>query len=194
MESADVPVTTDKAAPRRVDNYVLKYDGSVLVSEISNRRDISAFANPLRRFNGDDQWALMLAPLPPGQSYPDVVEAGDWFTDYIQAAGSGPDAITVEIRKPGGRQWGADWVRYVVGHPHNDDAPSISRLRCPAALRWSVAMRFSTPTRLPNCSTPTTSPATYHRSTLCGRSRATPPTAQSSTCAMEFRVGSNNAG
>ena len=31
--------------------------------------------------------------------------------------------ITVEIRKPGGQQWGMEWVRYVVGHPHDGEAP-----------------------------------------------------------------------
>ncbi|HUH72513.1 MAG TPA: hypothetical protein VLZ05_28940 [Mycobacterium sp.] len=119
----------------RVNDYVLEYDGGVLVSEISIRRDISTFANPLRGFNGDDQWALSLAPLPPGQCYADVLEAGDYSTDYIQAAGSGPDAITVEIRKPRGRQWGTDWVRYVIGHPHNDDAPLDVAITLPASTQ-----------------------------------------------------------
>lgn len=31
--------------------------------------------------------------------------------------------MTVEIRKPGGAQWGAEWVRYTIGHPHDDDLP-----------------------------------------------------------------------
>ncbi len=31
--------------------------------------------------------------------------------------------ITVDIRKVGGSQWGAEWVRYVVGHPHTEPEP-----------------------------------------------------------------------
>lgn len=29
----------------------------------------------------------------------------------------------LDIRKPGGEQWGADWVRYFIGHPHEGEAP-----------------------------------------------------------------------
>jgi hypothetical protein len=40
----------------------------------------------------------------------------------LQAAGSA-EALTIEIRKTGGAQWGCRWVRYVVGHPHAADLP-----------------------------------------------------------------------
>lgn len=96
--------------------HVLTYDGGVQTAEISARQDISTFLNPLRHFNGDDQWGLGLARLPPDRSYSDMLRAGQLSTEYIQAGGL-PDAMTVEIRKPGGEQWGAAWMRYTVGHP-----------------------------------------------------------------------------
>lgn len=97
--------------------HVVTYDGGVQTAEISARKDISAFANPLRRLNGDDQWALGLAPIPPGATYGEMLQSGQLSTEYIQAAGTA-EAMTVEIRKPGGREWGAAWVRYTIGHPH----------------------------------------------------------------------------
>jgi hypothetical protein len=112
--------------------HAVEYDGGAQVSEISDRRDISVFANPLHRFNGDIPWALMLAPLPPGMEYADVVAAGSGWTEYIQAAGSDPDTIMVEIRKPGGQQWGVEWVRYAIGRPHDPrDVPADVQVKLP---------------------------------------------------------------
>lgn len=102
--------------------HVLTYHGGVQTAEISARKDISTFLNPLRHFNGDDRWGLGLAPLPPDKSYSDMLRAGELSTEYIQAGGL-PDALTVEIRKPGGEQWGARWVRYTIGHPHSGTEP-----------------------------------------------------------------------
>lgn len=31
--------------------------------------------------------------------------------------------MVVEIRKPGGDQWGVGWVRYIVGHAHPGTSP-----------------------------------------------------------------------
>ena len=115
--------------------HVLEYDGGELVTEMPRRVEPYEFANPLHRFNGESQWALMLASLPAGKSYADVLKAGDGWTNYLQAAGSGPDAITVEIRKPGGKQWGAKWVRYVVGHPHDGDAPIDVAIELPESTQ-----------------------------------------------------------
>jgi hypothetical protein len=115
--------------------HVVKYDGGVSISSISNRRDISVFANPLHRFNGHKPWALGLEATPDGMSYPDMVQAGIDTTEYLQAAGSGPEAITVEIRKPGGQQWGADWVRYVVGRPHEGEAPLDVPFKLPRSIQ-----------------------------------------------------------
>jgi|KBSSwiStaDraftv2_1062776.scaffolds.fasta_scaffold189272_2 hypothetical protein len=102
--------------------HVITYDGGVLVSEIGGGRDISTFSNPLHNFNGDDQWSLGLAPIPPGKKYSDMLKAGELSTQYLQAAGV-PDTLTVEIRKPGGKQWGVDSVRYTIGHRRSGAEP-----------------------------------------------------------------------
>lgn len=78
------------------------------------------FLGPLRVLNGTERWFLLFYPLPDGKTFE---EFRDQATErYIQAAGTA-EAMTVEIRKPGGQQWGADWVRYTIGHPHDGDAP-----------------------------------------------------------------------
>jgi hypothetical protein len=108
--------------------HVLTYDGGVQTAEISARKTISTFSAPLHHFNGEDQWGLGLAPLPPGKTYGDMLRAGELSTEYLQAGGL-PDAMTVEIRKPGGSQWGVDWVRYTVGHPQDGDEPADVPIR-----------------------------------------------------------------
>lgn len=102
--------------------HVLTFDGGVQTAEISARKDISTFLNPLRNFNGNDRWGLVLAPLPADKSHSDMLRAGELSTEYIQAAGL-PDAITVEIRRAGGDQWGAEWLRYTIGHPSTGPEP-----------------------------------------------------------------------
>lgn len=102
--------------------HVLTYDGGVLVTQLGSRSDISVFSNPLHHFNGDDQWGLGLSPLPADKTYDEMLSTGELSTEFIQAGGL-PDAMTVEIRKPGGQQWGAQWVRYTVGHPHCQPEP-----------------------------------------------------------------------
>jgi hypothetical protein len=106
----------------RAHTHVIEYDGGALVQEIGGHRDVSIFANPLRRFNGRDQWALTLFALPDGMTHDQMQAAKREPTEYLQAGGT-PDAMTIEIRKLGGHQWGAKWVRYAVGHPHNGDPP-----------------------------------------------------------------------
>jgi hypothetical protein len=66
---------------------------------------------------------------------PQAVAAG-LDREYIQAAGRA-DAMTVEICKPGGQQWGVDWVRYVIGHPDSEGAV----LDVPIVLPQSTEMR-----------------------------------------------------
>jgi hypothetical protein len=63
-----------------------------------------------------------LYPLPDDKTYDEMQAAKKEPTEYLQVGGL-PDAMTVEIRKPGGEQWGAKWVRYAVGHPHDGDPP-----------------------------------------------------------------------
>ena len=52
--------------------------------------------------------------------------------EFIQAGGSA-DALTVDVRKAGGSQWGMNWVRYVVGHPHADPEPLDVAITLPRA-------------------------------------------------------------
>ena len=82
--------------------------------------DLLEFVSPLRRLNGAERWFLLLYPLPEGKTFEEVRNLAT--EQYVQAAGSA-EAMTVEIRKPGGRQWGADWVRYTIGHAHEGDLP-----------------------------------------------------------------------
>jgi hypothetical protein len=110
--------------------HVLEYDGGALVASLGGNVDIDEFAAPLSRFNGTSQFALTLWPLPDGMDYDEARRAGQDAREYLQAAGR-PDALTVEMRKPGGKEWGADWVRYVVGHPHSEPEPFDVAIKLP---------------------------------------------------------------
>src|SRR6266568_4665702 len=113
-----------------IHTHLLEYDGGALVDEFSNAY-LHDFANPLHRFNGEKPWALCLAPLPPGMEYADVRATGAGLTAYLQAAGSGPETVMVEIRKPGGQQWGVQSVRYAVGHPNDDGVTADVAVKLP---------------------------------------------------------------
>lgn len=111
--------------------HVLKYDGGLFTMEIGDGRDISLFRDTLRRFNGTKPWALTLIPLPDAMDYGEMLAAGQEATEYLQAGGSA-DAMTVQLRKRGGQQWGVEWVRYIVGrlhdgHPELDVAIKLPR-------------------------------------------------------------------
>jgi hypothetical protein len=69
------------------------------------------FRDDLNEFDGHDTWAMILGTRPSPGSEQD--EAG---VRFLQAAGTA-DAMTVEIREPGGRRWGAVSVRSKVGLP-----------------------------------------------------------------------------
>jgi hypothetical protein len=126
-------------APNKLDGmrahtHVIEYDGGVLVQEVGGHRDVSIFANPLHRFNGRDQWALTLYALPDDLSYDQMQAAKRDPTEYLQVGGM-PDGMTIEIRKPGGEQWGAKWVRYAVGHPHDGDPPLDVPIKLPRSTQ-----------------------------------------------------------
>ena len=78
------------------------------------------FLGPLRAFDGAENWYVVFYRLPEGKTFEEVRHQAT--EQYIQAAGRA-DAMTVEIRKPGGEQWGVQWLRYTVGHPHEGDLP-----------------------------------------------------------------------
>lgn len=78
------------------------------------------FLGPLNQLGQNGNWYLLLYPLPEGKSFEDVRNQAT--EQYIQAAGSA-DRMVLEVRKPGGEQWGAAWVRYVIGHQHEGNPP-----------------------------------------------------------------------
>jgi hypothetical protein len=103
-------------------SHVIEYDGGVLELRIGPGSDKTEFFNPMERFNGDDQWALTLSPT-------DAEE-----TEFLQAAGSDPHTIIMDIRKPGGQQWGLDFVRYAIGHPHDGVEPLDTPVTLPGGV------------------------------------------------------------
>ena len=105
-----------------IQTHVMEYSGDQILTMGSSVGRLQ-FVSPLRQFGKHGNWCLVLYAIPPGKEYDDV--AGQQTTEYLQAAGSSAEAITVEIRKPGGRQWGVEWVRYVVGHAYDGAAPPI---------------------------------------------------------------------
>jgi hypothetical protein len=116
------PVTDKIVTVNRAFTHVAESNGGELISEIGKTVGRERFASPLRRRNGRQRWGFGLFPLSHDLSYDEMLAAGQDFTEYVQAAGSA-EALTIEIRKPGGAQWGCHWVRYVVGHPHAAGLP-----------------------------------------------------------------------
>lgn len=78
------------------------------------------FVSPLRQLNGAERWFITFYALPPGKSYEEIRHEGT--EEYIQAGGSA-EAMMLDIRKPGGQQWGAESVRYIIGHSHDGNLP-----------------------------------------------------------------------
>lgn len=109
--------------------HVLKYDGGSFTSEIGSRKQIDFFARTLRRFNGEKPWALTLVPLH-GRDYGEMLRSNVEATEFLQAGGSA-DAMTIEIRRPGGRQWGVESVWGVVGHPVDGAGPLDVPIKLP---------------------------------------------------------------
>lgn len=101
--------------------HVLEYDGGLFTREIGPHKNIRIFADTLSRFNGNKPWALTLIPLPEGQDYGEMLAAKVKITEFLQAGGTA-EAMTLQIRKPGGQQWGVESVWYVVGHPHDGNS------------------------------------------------------------------------
>lgn len=113
-------------------SHVMESNGGELVVSIRDYETRTTFAKRLRRRNGTDLWGTMLWALPPG--FKDEVPVKDLpLTHFLQAGGSA-EAMTLQIRKPGGLQWGADYVKYAIGHTHPDiENPAIDvAIRIPA--------------------------------------------------------------
>lgn len=88
------------------------------------------FLGPLRQFGKNGNWYLIFYRLPEGKTFEEVRNQAT--EEYIQAAGDA-GAMVVEIRKPGGAQWGADWVRYVIGREHEGNPPLDVAIPLPKA-------------------------------------------------------------
>ncbi|MGK2853895.1 MAG: hypothetical protein ACSLE3_07280 [Microbacteriaceae bacterium] len=78
------------------------------------------FVSPLRQLNGVERWFVTFYALPAGRSYDDV--RYEETPEYIQAGGRA-ERLMLDIRKCGDNQWGADAVRYVIGHALDEHLP-----------------------------------------------------------------------
>jgi hypothetical protein len=92
---------------------------------LSRARHAGRFLERLGSFDGTDVWALILSV----RAAP--ADANDQAAvRYLQAAGTA-EAMTVEIRQPGGSGWGVVSVRSKLGHPNRDPAASIVSIALP---------------------------------------------------------------
>lgn len=101
---------------------------SGMASEKDGGSGLLHFQSPLRQLNGVDRWYITLFPLPAGKRYNEV--RNDATTEFLQAGGSA-EKMMLDLRKPGGEQWGAKWVRYIVGHSHPDAEPIDVTIKLP---------------------------------------------------------------
>lgn len=113
-----------------VPTHVMQFSGGMAVTMGGGSGPLQ-FTGPLGVLDGSEHWCILFYPLPPGKGYEDV--AGTPIPVYLQAAGSA-DAMTVEIRKPGGEQWGVGWVRYIVGHPDDGTSPLTTAIPLPHVI------------------------------------------------------------
>jgi hypothetical protein len=114
-----VSARPDRLVGMGVQTHAMIYTGGMAATMGAGAGPLQ-FLGPLGAFGKDGNWYLIFYRLPDGKSFEEVRNQAT--TEYIQAAGNA-DAMVVEIRKPGGEQWGADWVRYVVGHEHEGKPP-----------------------------------------------------------------------
>lgn len=120
--------------------YVVKYDGGTFSSEIGDNKKREFFARTLRRFNGEKPWALTLCPLR-GRDYGLLLRGKEQASEFIQAAGRA-DAMTLEIRKPGGEQWGVTSVWGVIGHPASQPEPLDNAIETPHGSQMATALEI----------------------------------------------------
>lgn len=94
------------------------------------------FVSPLRQLDGTERWFITFYALPAGKSYEEVRH--DDTPEYIQAGGRA-DKMMLDIRKPGGAQWGADLVRYIIGHAHSGNPPIDVPIELPRGAEFVSA-------------------------------------------------------
>ena len=96
------------------------------------------FFGPLNMLGKKGNWYVVFFALPEGISYDEMRTKKIGATEYVQAAGTA-EKMAVEIRKLGGEQWGAKWVRYGIGHPHDGLAPVDVPLELPNGTEFISA-------------------------------------------------------
>jgi len=96
------------------------------------------FFGPLNMLGKNGNWYVIFFALPDGVSYDQMRAEKICATEYVQAGGTA-EKMAVEIRKLGGEQWGAKWVRYGIGHPHDGVAPVDVPLELPNGTEWISA-------------------------------------------------------
>lgn len=120
-----------------IPTHVIEYSSGRSIT-VGSFTMLNYFLPPLKRLGGDGNWYLVLYRLPDGMSYEQMRKENIGPTEYVQAAGTA-DKMAVEVRKPAGEQWGATWVRYGIGHPHDGPAPVDVPLPLPHATEMITA-------------------------------------------------------
>ena len=92
--------------------HVLEYDGGEMIAvdhPLSRSQPVPVAAEP-------QEWRAAVGADAVAVARGDELRRGEGpaETEFLQAAGKA-DALMVDIRKPGGAQWGCEWVRYFVG-------------------------------------------------------------------------------
>lgn len=115
-------------------SFALLEDGE-FIGEIRGPQTPDFFTTRRAQIDGERPYTLSLTPLPDAISFAQAKTAGTHDHEYLQTAGDG-DILTVELRAPGGTQWGAEWVRYVVGHRYHRAAPRDIALELPYSTEF----------------------------------------------------------
>ncbi len=102
-----------------IPTHVMEYTGGSAATMDGGSSRLQ-FRGPLGALDGVENWYLTFSPLPAGKSIEDIRHGET--PEFLQAGGRA-DRLTLDIRKPGGEQWGAVGVRYVIGHPHDGNPP-----------------------------------------------------------------------
>ncbi|QZH66705.1 hypothetical protein [Mycolicibacterium farcinogenes] len=102
-----------------IPTHVMEYTGGSAATMDGGAGRLQ-FRGPLGAMDGVENWYLTFSPLPPGQTIDDI-RHGD-TPEYLQAGGRA-DKMMLDMRRPGGEQWGVAGVRYVIGHVHEGNPP-----------------------------------------------------------------------
>ena len=112
-----------------VPTHVMEYTGGSAMA-MGGGSGWLQFFGPLNMLGKNGNWYVIFFALPDGVSYDQMRAEKIGANEYVQAAGTA-EKMAVEVRKLGGEQWGAKWVRYGIGHPHDGVAPVNVPLELP---------------------------------------------------------------